>query len=260
MNMITVDAEACERDGLCSEVCPTGCIEAGPDGLPQEAPENPCIACGHCVAVCPKGAIANAKLEAAEFGPVPKNLPDSLAVRGLMLARRSVREFKDKPVARETLTGLLDTARFAPTAVNSQLVSFAACVDPAKVRNAAEMCIEWLRGSGMYQNMVKAWDQGREVALRGAPAIVVAHSPADYPWGETDCVIALSYLELAAASEGLGVCWAGLLTMAAQAVPALARLLGVAEGQVVRGGLMLGYAKYRYQLVPPRQAAKVSWV
>jgi nitroreductase/NAD-dependent dihydropyrimidine dehydrogenase PreA subunit len=260
MDFIQVDAVACTRDGMCAEVCPTGCIELDAEGLPRQVAEPLCIACGHCAAVCPHGALVNAKLDAGGVLPLPASLPDAAAVRGLMLSRRSVREYKDTPVTQAVMAGLLDTARYAPTAVNTQNVSFAACLEPAKVREAARLSIEWLRGAGVYSHMVVAWDQGRDAVLRGAPAFVVAHTPADYNWGETDSVIALSYLELFAAASGLGTCWAGLLTRAAQANADLGRFLGIPEGGVVRGGLMLGYPKYRYQVIPPRQAAKVNWV
>ena len=260
MNLITVDAKACKRDGMCLEVCPVGCIEADAEGLPREAPESTCIACGHCVAVCPHGALANAKVDTGACRPVPKNLPGEEAVRGLMLSRRSVRAYKDKPVTPATLTGLLETARFAPTAVNTQHVSWTACTDPAKVHEVAGLCMEWLRGAGFYPKMVEAWDKGHDAAMRGAPAFVVAHSPSDYLWGEVDCTIALSYLELAAAAAGLGTCWAGLLTKAAQASAALTTLMDIPEGSVVHGGLMMGYPKFRYRLVPPRNQLRVNWI
>jgi nitroreductase/NAD-dependent dihydropyrimidine dehydrogenase PreA subunit len=260
MDFIKVDVATCKRDGMCAEVCPTGCIELDAEGLPRQAPEANCIACGHCVAVCPHGAMGNSRLDAGGVLPMPAGLPDAASVRGLMLSRRSVREYKDTPVTAATMAGLLDTARYAPTAVNTQKVSFVACLDPAKVREAACMTIEWLRGAGVYPWMVTAWDKGYDAVLRGAPAFVVAHCPADYTWGETDCVIAASYLELFAAASGLGACWAGLLTRAAQAGAALARFLGIPEGSVARAGLMLGYPKYRYQSIPPRQAAKVTWL
>lgn len=260
MDFITVDTAACQRDGMCAEVCPLGCIEIDADGLPRQTPEAFCIACGQCVAVCPHGAMRNAKLDAEGFSPIPANLPDGPAVAGLMRSRRSVRAYKDTPVAAATLAGLLDTARYAPTAVNTQNVAFAACVDPAKVREAARLSIEWLRGAGLYPNMVEAWDNGHDSALRGAPAFVVAHCPADYPWGEADCVIAMTYLELLAAASGLGACWAGLLTRAAQADAGLARTLGIPEGDKAYAALMLGYPKYPYASIPPRQAAKVTWL
>lgn len=260
MDLITVDTSACQRDGMCMEVCPVGCIETDADGFPRPAPDATCIACGHCVAVCPHGALSNVNVDAGACRPAPRNLPGEESVRALMLTRRSVRAYKDKPVDPAVLAGLLDTARYAPTAVNTQHVSWVACADPAKVRQAAGLCMEWLRGAGIYPKMVEAWDKGHDAALRGAPAFVVAHCPADYAWGDVDCTIALSYLELAAASAGLGTCWAGLLTRAAQASPALSALLGIPEGRTAKGGLMIGHAKYRYRLIPPRNEARISWV
>jgi nitroreductase/NAD-dependent dihydropyrimidine dehydrogenase PreA subunit len=259
-NFIQVDTSKCKRDGMCVEVCPIGSIEADGDGVPKQAKDAQCIECGHCVAVCPHGALTNGKLKIDRFQPVLKKLPTIGAVSGLMLSRRSVRAYKNRPVDAQVLSGLLDTARHAPTAVNYQKVSWIACVDPVKAKAVAGETIEWLRGSGIYPKMVEAWDQGREVVLRGAPAFVVAYSPVEYNWGVEDCTIALTYLELAVASAGLGACWAGLLTRAAQNHSPLAAMLGIPEGHVVRGGLMLGYPKYRYRLVPPRNEAKVHWM
>ncbi len=48
--------------------------------------------------------------------------------------------------------------------------------------------------------------------------------------------------------------------MAARETRALTALLGVPDGHVVHGGLILGYPKYRYRLVPPRNEAHVHWV
>lgn len=260
MNLITVDTSACKRDGMCSEVCPTGCIETDAEGFPKEAPDASCIACGHCVAVCPHGALANSMVVAGAYRPVPKKLPSGEAVQGLLLSRRSVRAYKDRPVAAETLVDLLETARFAPTASNSQKVYWIACADPAKTRAVASLGAEWLRGSKYLNKLVDMWDQGQDVVMREAPAFAAAYSPVDYAWGAVDCSIALSYLELAAAAEGLGTCWAGLLTRAAQDHAPLAALLGIPAEHVVHGGLMLGYPKYRYRLIPPRNEARVTWL
>uniref|UniRef100_I2PX25 Nitroreductase n=1 Tax=Desulfovibrio sp. U5L TaxID=596152 RepID=I2PX25_9BACT len=261
MDRITINVATCQRDGMCAAVCPSGCIEMGADGLPARVPDAVCIACGHCVAVCPHGAFANSRVDAAKTRPVPKRMPEAEAVRGLMLSRRSIRAYKDTPVTPETMTWLLDTARCAPTAVNTQKVFWIACLDPAKTRSVAALCIEWLRRSNYSARMVEMWDrQGQDTALRGAPAFAAAYSPADDAWGAVDCAIALTYMELAAASAGLGACFAGLLTTAAREMPALAALLDVPEGHVVHGGLMLGYPKYRYRLIPPRNEAYVRWM
>jgi len=260
MSLIVVDSDKCKRDGMCAAVCPRGIVELGPDGLPGEVNPDTCIACGHCVAVCPHGALQNAKVDMAAMIPVAKDRPGPEALRGLMLSRRSIRAYKDEPVARGDIEALLDTARHAPTAVNFQKVYWIACTDSGRTKQAAGAAMDWLRGAGIYPSMVEAWDQGREVVMRGAPAFVAAYSPSDYAWGETDCVIALSYLELAAASAGLGACWAGLLTRAAQNHPPLAALLGVPEGHVVHGALMLGHPKFKYRMVPPRNPARTTWL
>ena len=86
------------------------------------------------------------------------------------------------------------------------------------------------------------------------------HTEADARFGAADCGIALTFLELAAVARGLGTCWAGLLTFAANGDRAVRNALGVPEGHVVHGGLMLGYPRFRYAAVPPRNPVSVGWM
>jgi nitroreductase len=89
--------------------------------------------------------------------------------------------------------------------------------------------------------------------------VAVVCAPKDYGWGKEDGAIALTYLELAAEARGLGACWAGYLTRIAAVHEPLCRLLGVPDGYVVCGGLMLGKGKYSYRSIPPRKALSVQW-
>jgi len=260
MSIFQVDEQKCKRDGLCAAVCPAACLAQDGEGLPREVDGEACIGCGHCVAVCPHGALTNSRLPVEPELPVPAEQASLSALAGLVLGRRSVREYKDAPVSREQMAGLLDLARRAPTAVNFQKTHWIVCCDPARTRATAAACSGWMRTSVYHARYVQRWDQGEDVILRGAPAFVLASAPADYAWGAADCSIALTTLELAAVADGLGTCWAGLLTRAVNADPALARALQLPEGHTAHGGLMLGHPKYRYRLVPPRKPLQAVWL
>jgi nitroreductase len=75
----------------------------------------------------------------------------------------------------------------------------------------------------------------------------------------TDCTIALTYLELAAPSFGLGACWAGYFMAAARHWRPLQEALPLSEGHIVYGAMMVGYPRYRYYRLPLRNEAQVTW-
>jgi nitroreductase len=187
-------------------------------------------------------------------------LPVPAEIDSFLISRRSVREFKNKPIGRETLEELLDVARRAPTASNSQKLHWIVVADFAKVHALSAEAMNWLRTSGISQAQLTQWDQGYDFVLRGAPVVIMACTPADYAWGKQDCAIALTFLELAAEARGLGACWAGYLTRVASVHDPLRQALSVPDGYVVHGGLMLGERKYAYRLVPPRKPLSVQWL
>lgn len=264
MPLLTIDPAACTRCGLCIDACPYGLIAVGADGLPRDLEDAAvvCALCGHCVAVCPSGALAHARLPREEFIPAQKKGAVKPATVELFLkSRRSIREFKPEPLPRETLARILDTTRFAPTAVNSQNVRWVVSADPAVTRRLAGLAADWMRGMGeRYARFVALWDAGREVVLRGAPHVAVACAPEDYVWSAVDCAIAVTYLDLAAQAHGLGGCWAGLLVRAIGGHPPLARALSLPEGHLAQAALMLGRPRVRYRLAPPRKPLRADWL
>src|SRR5208283_658666 len=102
---------------------------------------------------------------------------------------------------------------------------------------------------------IKAWETGTDLISRGAPALVIAHAPKDYSWGLTDSAIAVTFLDVAAPSFGLGSCWAGLIMMAAAQWPPLRQAFALPERHACFGAIMLGYPKYEYQRLPLRKKA-----
>jgi nitroreductase len=179
---------------------------------------------------------------------------------GLLNSRRSVREFLQEPVERATMEALLDVARRAPTASNSQKLSWVVVSGIAKVQQVARAIVDCGRVAGIHPSLLEQWDAGYDFALRNAPTLAIACAPEEYRWGKEDAAIALSFMELAAEARGLGVCWAGYLTRIASENAELRALLEVPEGFTVRGGLMLGEGTHVYTLIPPRKPLSVHWV
>jgi len=263
VNWIKVDTELCKHDGACVAVCPPRILFLNDRGLPQEVSEGSqerCILCGHCVAVCASNALSHAGLPQDVSMPVTKEHINPGAMDGFLISRRSVREFKERPVARDILAALLDVARRAPTASNSQKLHWIVADGREKVHSLAQETMNRLRTSEIAPALVEEWDKGYDFILRGAPTLIVACAPADYQWGKQDCAIALTFLELAAEARGLGVCWAGYLTRVAAVHPPLLKKLSVPEGYMVHGGLMIGERKFSYRTIPPRRPLSVQWI
>ena len=117
---ITIDHDKCNGCGLCTEVCSDANIIMK-DGKAAVTDENGvfgCIACGHCMAICPTGAISvnGRTLSPDDLIPLPDKSEaatyDSLI--NLFNRRRSIREFKDKPVEQELIDKILAAAATAP--------------------------------------------------------------------------------------------------------------------------------------------------
>jgi len=75
----------------------------------------------------------------------------------------------------------------------------------------------------------------------------------------SEFTIALTYLELAAYSLGMGACWAGFLGIAAGYFPPLVKELPIPEGHQVFGAMMIGYPKHAYHRIPSRTEARIAW-
>ncbi|MBI5177922.1 MAG: nitroreductase family protein [Nitrospinae bacterium] len=273
MGLVAVDGAKCARDGICVAECPMKVIELKEGAaVPTvvDGAEARCIKCGHCVAACPHSAFALEGMPPEALQPVRKEWAlDRERTEHFLRARRSIRAFRGKKVGRETLASLLDVARYAPTGANSQQVKWLVINSPEGVQRIAGHIAELMRHlvaekhpvAAQYQldRRVAAWDAGDRSILRQAPCLVIAHAPAAYPLAQVDCAIALSYLELAAPSFGLGTCWAGSLTIPLVEWSPLRTELGLPEGHTWFGALMVGHPKYAYHRIPSRNKASVVW-
>ncbi|MBN2242105.1 MAG: nitroreductase family protein [Acidobacteria bacterium] len=274
MSLLIVDQSKCEKDEFCVRECPAAVIRiSAGDGFPElvEGGDAGCIRCGHCVAVCPHGAMSHADVPIESSPEIREALEIGEAQAAQFLrSRRSVRVFKDKPVEKEKIRRLIEIARYAPTGGNSQMIEWVAITDKSRLKKIAGLTVDWVRQLAKDPNVVAAapylpmvvaaWDAGFDSVLRNAPAVVVACAAGGIMTGQTDLTIAMTYLDLMAPALGLGTCWAGLLQGALAASPPLKAAAGIPEGHPYHYPMMLGYNDIKYFRLPERKAPKILYL
>ena len=111
--------------------------------------------------------------------------------------RRSVRKYKVDEVPEDMLTKILEAARLAPSASNTQSWKFVVVKDKLKRKELAKAA------------------HGQDF-IAGAPVVIAAVSlnpesvmPCKVPTYAVDLAIAVDHMTLAAVEEGLGTCWIG---------------------------------------------------
>jgi len=137
--------------------------------------------------------------------------------------RRSVRAYSDAPVPEDSLKKILEAARLAPSAHNSQEYKFIVVRDKEKRKAIA-----------------KAASEQKFVAE--APIIIVGVSlnpeyllGSEVPAYALDIAIALDHMTLAAVEEGLGTCWIGVLSQ-----KQIKKILNIPDNYKVAALLTLG--------------------
>ena len=273
MSFITIDQEKCDLDGICVKECPMNIIEMTGEKsppTPTKEAEEKCILCGHCVAVCPYGALTHSRLPIEDFPPINKELTFSVEqAEQFLRSRRSVRIYKEKAVEPDRIERLIEIARHAPTGSNSQLVDWLVIDTRPEVVKVTGMVMDMMRQMiernhplAMKYGLagfVSAWEQGADPITRGAPVLVLAHAPKEYGQAQVDCTAALTFLDLAAPALGLGTCWAGFVLVALSQYQPLVDALGLPEGHGVFGAMMVGYPRFRYHKLVPRNKPEITW-
>ncbi|HEY9160889.1 MAG TPA: nitroreductase family protein [Desulfomonilia bacterium] len=272
MNLIKIDEKTCNNDGICAAVCPAGLIDMKKGKFPESiaGADELCIKCGHCVASCPTASITHRHVPLEKCQAIKDDLKISFEQCGqFLMSRRSIRSYRDKPVARKDIQKLLDIAAYAPSGHNTRLNKWLVIDNRDELKRFSGIVIDWMRFmlEGMREiavsmhmdRAVERWEAGKDVILRKAPVVVVAYDEAANPMAPSSCTIALAYLELAAHGMGLGACWAGYFNAAAMTFPPMKKALCLPESCQSFGSMMIGYPRFDYVRIPSRKKPDISW-
>ncbi len=273
MGLITIDESACKKDGMCGRECLAGIIRLPEGGYPEipEGSEVACRLCGHCVAVCPQGALSHEAVPIEGSPAIREQLAinEAQAVQFLR-SRRSIRFYTEKPVEKETIQRLIEVARYAPTGGNSQLVEWVAISGSARIHEISAAAVGCLReildkdpsfavAAPYLPTTLANFDAGYDSILRNAPVLLIASAPKEASNGMVDLTVALSYLDLLAPVMGLGTCWAGLLQRAILSSPSLKESLGIPPAHPYHYPMMLGYPNVKFYRLPERKPPKITF-
>ncbi len=213
-----VNTEKCTKCGLCLTECPVRIIEMDSVPFIRDNKEVNCIKCQHCFAVCPEGAISIFGKKAENSIKVSDNIPNAEDMARLIKTRRSIRQYKDENVDKNLIKEMLETASYSPTGHNKNAVLFTIIDDKESLAKFREMVYDAIKNAHAngtlsekhewMMGLVKMWKtKGLDILFRNAPHLIVASAPKKLATPETDSIIALSYFELLANSNKLGVLW-----------------------------------------------------
>lgn len=147
--------------------------------------------------------------------------------------RRSVRQYRADPVPRELILRILDSARWAPSAMNRQPWHFVVVTQPERRTALAQST----RILGVVPPHVAQ-----------APVLIaLCGDERRTSWYVHDCCLASQNLMLAAKALGLGTCWIGAFDE-----EQAAEVLGLPKGVRVVGLITLGYPVHVEQRPTPR--------
>ena len=199
-----------------------------------------CIGCGHCMSVCPKSCITVHGRDITKDdifkAPDKKEQATYDQLLSLLLSRRSIRNFLDKPVEKAIIEKIIEAVSTAPMGLPPSDVEILIFEDKLKVKEFASDVIELIKKSKwffsplmrrllrpfinketieMFESFlypacnifVEKWADGEDFLFYKAPLAMYFHTS---PYADpADPLIAATYAMLAAESIGLGGCMIG---------------------------------------------------
>jgi len=223
------------------------------------------------------------------FFDLPENLISYDGFFNFLATRRSIRNFKDKPISKEIIQQIIKSIELAPYGSAPNEVNITVVNNRKTIESALPLLSEF------YDNLVKWIDnpfirfifkrkkdaetfnvitnhvypiaklgnyklEHGDRITRNAPAMLIFHANIGAEAHTHNSIIYATYAMLAAHSLGLGATMISLVPAAINKVQALKDIFNIPEENEAIISIILGHPKIRYQRAIRREKSHITWL
>lgn len=246
---VKVNLDLCTGCNKCAEVCLMQVLKVNEKTKKVEIVQiDKCIDCSDCTMICPEEAITlfGQPLDESEYnverdGPVLTN----------MKMRRSIREFKDEALPKETIMRLLSVSKYAPSCLNFRQTHFTV-LSRTTINRISTQVADWFLTQPHFAHMGKLMKGGYDAVFHNAPHFVVSSCPVNTFPLDVDATIATTTIQLYATDQGYATYWCGFFMTVLAGAPHILAELHLPQNHKVTGAFGLGIPAIKFERGPQR--------
>jgi len=285
-----IDQSLCKNCGRCTEVCPNKIIGKNGSIYFKQEREYLCLQCGQCMAVCPtKSVLIEGLSYDNDFNELPSNKNDYKNFIEVLSTRRSVRNFKNRPVSDELIDEIVNSVSYAPFGASPEKMEISIINNRETIESALPLISDFYHGlEKMIENPIKSrilrllagkedyqtvknhlypiakggnytleqWDG----ITRGAPTLITVNAAKDAEAHTNNGVIYATYIMLTAHAIGLGATMIECLIAAINRNKKLKQIFQIPEDNEAVMSVIIGHPKYRYRRTIKRTKHRIHKV
>jgi nitroreductase len=158
-------------------------------------------------------------------------------IMDIIMKRKSIRKYKDKPLPKDVVNNILEAAKYAPSARNLQPLEYKVITSKKLMTKLSDGLATVMQSIGMP---LKGPPDVKPDFFRGAPLLIIVTAPKDSMFGGAEAGLAVQNIMLYAASIDLGTCFIG---MAREIVrdKDLLKMLNIGDNMNIEAAIVCGY-------------------
>jgi len=283
----SINPSSCKNCGRCAEVCPNNIIGQNENIHFIQEREHLCLQCGQCMAICTTKSVHVGGLSYnKDFDELPVSKSNYKNFIETLSTRRSVRNFKDRPVSDELIDEILHSVSYAPFGAAPEKMEISIINNRETIESALPLISDFLNGiKKLIENPVASrflrlltgkeeyqtiknhiypiakggiynLDNGDGIT-RGAPTIITIHASKDAEAHSKNGIIYATYIMLAAHAIGLGATMTECVIPPINRSKRLKQIFQIPDNNEAIMSVIVGYPKYRYKRTIKRHKHKV---